>query len=183
MAKKISHPPAQRAAGQTSTAGGRQRAAPLLWERLLDDDPENPDDSPPDMACLRDRLKQSVLTNLQALFNCTRFASRGELARWPHIYASTLNFGLPPLAGKVRTEIAWQDIEVAIARAIACFEPRIIVPELCIDCIDDDAGLASHNLLSFIIQGRLWWSPAPVEFRFTSRVDLENGHFELSDKG
>ncbi|HEY0210263.1 type VI secretion system baseplate subunit TssE [Acerihabitans sp.] len=183
MRDKINHRAGGTAGGQGIATGGRQQAAPVLWERLSDDDPDNPDDIPQDMAGLRDMLKRSVLTNLQALLNCTRFASRDELARWPQVYASTLNFGLPPMAGKVCSEIAWHDIERAIARAITCFEPRIISPELSIDYVGDNDGLASHNLLSFIIQGRLWGSPAPVDFRFTSRVDLENGHFELSDKG
>lgn len=177
----LSRPTAGRAGGHVLPDGGRRPVVPLLWERLTDDDPDNPDDPPMDMACLRGMLKQSVLTNLQALLNCTSPSS--DLARWPHVFASTLNYGLPPLAGKVRTDIAWHDIEGAIARAITCFEPRIIASELCIDCVEGDAGLASHNLLSFIIRGRLWWSPAPVDFMFTSRVDLESGHFELTQKG
>ncbi|NDL64396.1 type VI secretion system baseplate subunit TssE [Acerihabitans arboris] len=159
-----------------------QRVAPLLLERLTDNDPDNPDDAPLDMPALRERLKKSVLANLQALLNCTCFASRDQLARWPHVYSSTLNFGLPPLAGKMQSDIAWQDIADQITWAIAHFEPRIIASALCIECLDDDPGLASHNLLSFTLQGRLWWSPAPVDFMFTSRVDLENGHFELADK-
>lgn len=160
----------------------RQRVPPLLSERLMAH-ADGDDDTPPDLPALRAALRASVLDNLQALLNCTRLYSREELARWPHVYASALNFGLPPLAGKMQSDIVWRDIREAILCAITRFEPRIIASELNIVCLDDDAGLASHNLLSFTLSGRLRWSPSPMDFMFTSRVDLENGHFELADKG
>ncbi len=160
----------------------RQPVLPLLLERLTDEAPHKAWETETDRPDSRRALKQSVLANLQALLNCAHFACARDLAPWPHVSDSTLNYGMPPLAGKVLSDITWHEIERAIARAIARFEPRIIASELTIGCADEDLKLAARNKLSFDIQGRLWWSPEPLDFVFISRVDLESGHFELTDK-
>jgi len=158
------------------------RVPPLFLERLAGTAPHAERVTEADKLHIVHALKQSVKTNLEALLNCPHFGSHDELADWPHVSASTLNYGVPPLAGRVLSEVYWHEIESAITLAIVRFEPRIIPAGLTIGRADGDLTLARHNMLAFDIQGQLRWSPAPVEFVFTSRVDLENGHFELVDK-
>ena len=158
------------------------RVPPLFLERLAGTAPQPERVNEGSQSRIVQALKQSVRTNLEALLNCAYYGSRDELSRWPHIYASTLNYGVPPMAGKVLSDIYWHEIERAITLAIIQFEPRIIPAGLSIGRADEDLRLARHNMLSFDIQGRLRWSPAPAAFVFTSRVDLENGHFELVER-
>lgn len=155
---------------------GRQ-VLPMLLERLADSAP----DPHEDLGFAWASLRNSVRSNLQALLNCTRPAYPYALPAGGHLENSVLNFGMPPLAGKVVSEIGWQEIADAMKKAIIRFEPRIIADGLIID--NPPVEPVSPHILSLVIQGQIWWSPDPVEFVYYSHVDLESGHFILSEQG
>jgi type VI secretion system protein ImpF len=130
-------------------------------------------------------LRMIVLRDLQNLLNTTAAEADfdGEdkpLGRWPSVQSSVLNYGIPALAGKVRTaddvlELAW-DIE----RAVECFEPRVRLVRVRVS----DAVVASGHVLSspleLIIEGELWGYPVAEYLQVHTVLDLDAGHAEVT---
>lgn len=168
--------------GQPSASGLQRRRLPLLLERLTDNAPALAIEDDEKREPSAQRLQKSVLMNLQELLNCTRPAWRDTLPGASPLSRSTLNFGMPALAGKVITETGWRDIARSIKTAIICFEPRILAAGLTVSDYPQHAA-SLPNVLSFVIQGSLCWAPAPLDFVFYSHVDLETGRCKLTEQG
>ncbi|QWA11549.1 type VI secretion system baseplate subunit TssE [Sodalis ligni] len=168
--------------GNRATYAPQQQKLPMLLERLTDDRPGHADEAWDSQDISRQHLQASILTNLQILLNCTRPLSLPPGQDKKHICSSTLNFGMPPLAGKVISEIQRQDIAADIKTAIMRFEPRIIATGLRINSHPPSLSV-SPQILSFTLQGFFHWRPDHVEFLFYSHMDLETGHVRLGEKG
>ncbi len=168
--------------GNRTTYPAQQQKLPMLLERLTDNQPEHADETRDNQDISRQRLQTSILTNLQTLMNCTRprFSPPGQDDK--HIGSSTLNFGMPPLAGKLISEIRRQDIAADIKTAIRRFEPRIMAAGLRVNSHPPSPS-GAQQILSFTIQGYFYWRPEHAEFLFYSHMDLETGHVRLADKG
>lgn len=86
---------------------------------------------------------------------------------------SVLNYGIPPLAGRVRTpadyEVLARDIEAAIVR----FEPRLA--EVRVRVAGDEGVDTVKSPVTLIIEGELWGYPLPETLRVRTLLDLEEG--------
>lgn len=171
------------ARNKKQTLSARDNMQPSLLDRLTDEQPDKPQESPGSRLITHSELRRNVLRDLQWLFNAVNSESQLNLRPFSHIQGSTLNFGIAPLAGKRMSDIQWPDLQRKITAAILHFEPRIIPHELLVDCLSSHQSSELHNQLSIEIRGRLWCVPYPLEFLFRSEVDLENGHFELQEVG
>jgi len=113
------------------------------------------------------------------LLNTTDQSDLIDRQRYAAAADSTINFGVPALAGGYLSERKWMDIETIIRRAIKVFEPRLMPDSLVVKpLIKDDAGL-HYNVLVFEISGLIQMSPYPLEFTVQSAVDLESSRIEL----
>ncbi|MDC9596154.1 type VI secretion system baseplate subunit TssE [Xenorhabdus anantnagensis] len=161
----------------------KDRMLPSLLDRLTDNEPDKKQEAINNYMLSHSTLRQSVLRDLQWLFNNINAESEQNLIRFPEIRHSVYNFGLPPLSGKCLSEIEWGDIQHRIITAIYIFEPRIIPDELEVSCVSDTHSLTLYNTLSIEIRGFLWCVPRPLEFLFRSDIDLENGYFTIKEAG
>ncbi|MDX3905802.1 MAG: type VI secretion system baseplate subunit TssE [Pigmentiphaga sp.] len=161
----------------------RDRLQPALLDRLTDHAPWRAQDGLEDQAMSRAALRAAVLRDMRWLLNCVSFESAGSLSAFPNVRASTLNYGVRPLAGKRMSEIDWVDVEESISIAIRHFEPRILPESLEVRCVSETQILDHHNILSLEIKGRLWCVPYPLEILFRTDIDLESGHMSLQDLG
>ncbi len=168
---------------RTDPLGAPARKAPLylptLFDRLCDDDPAQPVDDPQQLAASRRRLRELVLRDLQVLLNTTNLAGQFDAQRYPAVAESTLNFGVPPLAGGYLSERRWSDMERLIRRAIENFEPRLLPQTLVVRPLTKDRANVLYNVLTFEISGHIRMSPYPLEFMVQSAVDLESNRIEL----
>lgn len=171
------------ARGRQEKVGARDKMQPSLLDRLTDNHPEKKRESANSNLITHAALRQSVLRDLQWLFNTINHNASRDLSALPQVNRSVINFGVAPLAGKRMSDIEWQDIQRKLTEAIVNFEPRILPQGLQVRCVSDTSSLDLHNVLSIEIKGRLWCVPYPLEFLFRTDVDLENGHFELKDAG
>ncbi|VFR22168.1 Uncharacterized protein ImpF [plant metagenome] len=169
--------------GARERQGARDRLQPALLDRLIDDAPQRRGEAPEAATLTHQALRQAVLRDLRWLLNTINLESESSLAAYPAVRSSTLNFGLPPLAGKRMSEIDWADVESSLRDALVHFEPRILRDSIHVVCVTDAGTLAHHNILSLQIRGMLWAVPFPREFLFRTDIDLESGHMDLSDLG
>lgn len=159
------------------------RLQPALLDRLNDDDPTNPMESPDLRVINKSRLREHVLRDLSWMFNTTQMSSDDTLDAYPEVARSVLNYGLPPLSGQTTSSLDAVNLETRVKQAILDFEPRILANTLAVEAIISGAQLDHHNQISFRIAGQIWAQPVPIEMLLQTKVDLETGLVEVKDVG
>lgn len=162
---------------------GQDRLQPALLDRLMDDAPQVRTETEQAASMTPEALRQAVLRDLRWLLNTINLEHQQPLGEREAVRSSTLNFGLPPLAGKRMSEIDWADVESALRTAILHFEPRILPDSIEVACVTEPGVLEHHNVLTLEIRGRMWCLPYPREFLFRTDIDLESGHMDINDLG
>ncbi len=163
----------------------KERLQPSLLDRLTDNAPSQTQESRDDRVLSPRRLKASVLRDLTWLLNTCDLASARDLAPYPEVVQSVLNFGLPDLAGRNVSGMDIPTLERELRRAILRFEPRILRQTLVVRAVVDESHM-SHNAIRFDIEGELWGQPLPQQLYLKTEVDLESGDvavFEASAMG
>jgi type VI secretion system protein ImpF len=154
---------------------------PTLLDRLRDDTPQRQVEAPQEYTVTRKQMRDIVQRDLSALLNTTNIEDRIDRERYPHAAASTVNFGIPPLAGAFLAARQWGDIENTIRRAIADFEPRLIADSLVVAPCTTTGAVERHNTLSFEVRGMVHMDPYPLEFMVQSSLDLETSEVSVTD--
>lgn len=177
--------PAARAMPSTQGLGSRQVEQvflPTLLDRLCDDASHESSEAPQAYAPNRARMRDIVLRDLSLLLNTTDQSDLIDATLYPAAARSTLNYGVPALAGGYLSEKKWADIERMIRSAITQFEPRLVPQTLRVRPLLKDQDSANYNVLTFEISGHIQISPYPIEFTVQSAVDLENSRIELRSR-
>ncbi|HXJ84281.1 MAG TPA: type VI secretion system baseplate subunit TssE [Candidatus Methylomirabilis sp.] len=163
--------------------GARDTLQPALLDRLTDHDPTRKVESRQERVISRTQLRVSVLRDLSWLFNTTHFASDADLAGFPLVAQSTLNYGLIPLSGQLVSSLDLARLERALKEALLRFEPRIFPHTLSVRGVAASEAKTHHNVVSFEISGELWGHPYPLELLLKTDVDLESGEIRIADGG
>jgi type VI secretion system protein ImpF len=128
-----------------------------------------------------ERLRTGVRRDLEALLNTVHVEhGQGEggearlLDGFPQVAASVVNYGLPPLTGRVRRPEDHEGIAAEIEQAIQRFEPRIRDCRVTALVEDDTLGMA-RSPLAFLIEGELWGYPLSEQLYLRTVLDLEEG--------
>jgi type VI secretion system protein ImpF len=165
-------------------AFSRDRLQPALLDRLIDDAPHERAEAPDERTITRQRLRQSVLRDLQWLFNATTtFDLEHTGGGLDHVRRSTLNYGFPPLAGTLASKVRLSDLERMVRQAIIDFEPRILPESLQVRAVPSSDPMGHHSVLEVEIAGRLWAQPYPVELLLRTALHLESGLVEIREGG
>ncbi|MEL1265697.1 type VI secretion system baseplate subunit TssE [Pseudoxanthomonas putridarboris] len=157
----------------------QERLQPSLLDRLTDDEPDKREESRDKRVITAARLRQCVARDLAWLLNCTQRWPDGELADHPHVERSTLNFGIPDLAGSVLSGIDAGALQNRIRAAILSFEPRLTGSTLQVG-VDTDAKRMDRHSLRFHIESEMWAQPLPLTLYLKTEVDLETGRFQFA---
>lgn len=160
----------------------QERLQPSLLDRLTDDAPDKNNESREQRVLSLRQLRLSVLRDLSWLLNSASFDSMVDLAEYPFVAHSVINYGTPALSGVTLTSIDAQKIESKVKQAITDFEPRILAESLKVELTMADQQM-SHKALSFKIEGDLWAQPLPVHLFIRSDLDLETGEVTVKDLG
>ncbi|MCM8857360.1 MAG: type VI secretion system baseplate subunit TssE [Candidatus Thiodiazotropha sp.] len=153
---------------------------PSLFDRLTDDEPGKTRESQDKRAISMRRLRQMVLRDLASLLNTTNLATTEDLAPYPEVERSVLNYGLSELSGHLVSGMDLNRLERMVRQAVQNFEPRILPQTVKVRSIRD-TGKESHNRLMFEIEGQLWAVPTPSHMLIKTQIDLEEGGVTLSD--
>jgi type VI secretion system protein ImpF len=158
----------------------QERLQPSLLDRLIDDAPEEQQESR-DMRVLSLRkLREAVLRDLSWLLNASNFAAVTDLSSYPEVAQSVINFGMPALAGGNASSLNVGDIERQLKQVISTFEPRILRDTLKVR-LTVSAEKMAHNTAVFEIEGQLWAQPVPQRLYLRTEVDLELGEVKIAD--
>jgi|SRR5262249_15492217 len=161
----------------------RDTLQPALLDRLTDDDPARKTESRQERVISRSQLRACVLRDLSWLFNTTNLADDAELAAYPHVAASVVNYGLAPLSGRIVSSVDLGTLERLLREALLRFEPRILRGTLTVRGIPPTEPLGHHNVVSFEIAGEMWAQPYSLALLLKTDVDLESGEVRIADAG
>ena len=159
----------------------QDRLQPALLDRLTDDEPDNRQEPRQARVLSKKRMRQSVLRDLDWLFNATRLEADTDLSRVPNVRRSVLNFGLPALSGKTASSLDMSDLVRAVREGILAFEPRVLPSTLQIHTLLEAGDLDHHNIIGVEIRGELWAQPVPLEFLVRTEFDLETRKVLVTD--
>jgi type VI secretion system protein ImpF len=139
------------------------------------------------------QLRQSVLRDLHSLFNTTNWehetadedggAPVAIFAGLPHARDSVVNFGIPPLSGRVRTPDDLVELARAMERAIGRFEPRVRNARVTIEHSFEGGAAVLAGPVAFLVEGELWGYPFAESLRVRTVLDLDASHLEIADAG
>lgn len=160
----------------------KERLQPSLLDRLTDDDPDVRQESRDRRVLSPARLRECVRRDLTWLFNTANLATVVNLDELPEVARSSLNFGMPDLAGRTASSVNIPALEQILRRVIWDFEPRLIKSSVRIRVAADDDKM-NHNAMSFDIEAELWAQPLPLRLFFRTDIDLETGAVSVADAG
>jgi type VI secretion system protein ImpF len=124
------------------------------------------------------RLREHVCRDLSALLNAVSIDSALDLARYPHVQRSVLNYGMPSLAGVAASGVDAAQTAARIEDAIKRFEPRLqkvrVSPE-------PQREHADGHQLSFRIEAELWGQPAPLHLVLRTHIDTTSGDVSVTE--
>jgi type VI secretion system protein ImpF len=151
---------------------GRERLQPSLLDRLTDNNPSVKRDGPEQQGLTLPQLRQAVLRDLATLLNTSNLSSLLDFDQTPLAAKSTINYGIPALAGLLESASRVHTIEEELEAAIRTFEPRIRAGTLKVRTrgTDTEGGMPS---LLFEIEGELWAQPVPVQLFLETKIEVE----------
>jgi type VI secretion system protein ImpF len=155
---------------------------PTLIDRLRDDAPRRLNEVPGEYAVSRAQLRDIIQRDLAYLLNATSLGGLIDARRYPLVAASTVNFGVPPLAGTFMAARKWPDIESTIKEAILNFEPRLIPESIRVVPRSEADRKGRHGEVAFEIHGLVRAEPYPLEFMVQSSLDLESSRLHARSK-
>ncbi len=159
-----------------------ERLQPSLLDRLTDEEPDRNQESRDRRVLSVRRLRECVLRDLAWLFNAGNQNSAGDFAEYPEVARSTVNYGLPDLAGICASGINVPELERLIRQAVWDFEPRILRNSLKVRMHLHGEEM-SRNALTFELEGELWAQPVPLHLFLRTQIDLETGHVKVVEGG
>ncbi|MGL4231655.1 MAG: type VI secretion system baseplate subunit TssE [Casimicrobium sp.] len=157
------------------------RLLPALLDRLIDDEPAKRTEAEYSRSMNRGAYRQSVLRDMRWLFNAVNAEAEIDFEGFPQAQNSTINFGLPGVAGQRFSELDWIKIENMMRDAVVRFEPRVLPDSVEVKAITSADTTGHHNLLAFEIRGQLWSEPYPLDLLLRSQIDLESGVVSVTD--
>jgi len=158
----------------------KERLQPSLLDRLTDDEPDKLQESRDKRVLSSQRLRDSVRRDLNWLFNTTNLAAIQSLDGYPEVERSTLNYGLPDLAGRTSSSVDRDLMERLLRRAIWEYEPRLLRSSIRVQ-LSVDMNELNHNAMNFSIQAELWAQPLPLRLFLRTDLDLETGEAVVTE--
>ena len=131
------------------------------------------------MAITEKTLREEVKRDLAGLMNCVAMESSVDLAEFPRVRASILNFGFPDMAHRTIDELASHDLEGELENSLKLYEPRLLRSSI---RVTRDTGVNADELkIRYIVHADLSCEPLNVPVEFIADVELDSGKI-LIDK-
>lgn len=153
--------------------GIAERLQPSLLDRLTDDTPEDQGERRESRVIDLRRLREIVLRDLSWLFNTTSLESVENLDAYPNVRRSTLNYGIPDIAGVASNQARAMALKDHMKERVRFFEPRILPGTFDIEVVDPDN--LRRTVVALDIRGELWAQPLPIELYMRTELDVTSG--------
>jgi type VI secretion system protein ImpF len=122
-------------------------------------------------------LRKVVNSDLMALMNTTCLDAAENLAEFPHVRGSILNFGFPDLSWRTIDENNVSDIAREIEATLGNFEPHLARGT--IKASRDDTVDPNELRLRFVVKAELRAQPVNVQMDFIAEVELGSGKIKI----
>lgn len=172
-------------AGALADLGGEARS---LLDRVLELEQVRRSEQRRAIMLSSSQLRAAVLRDLQTLLNTTAAEAQpdgteGVLSRWPCAEASVVNYGIPALAGRIRTHEDFVDFSQRLERAIERHEPRLrrVRVQLGESATANLGTLTSP--IDLVIEGELWGFPVFEHLLVRTVLDLDAGRVQVAGQG
>ena len=166
-----------------SEPSARDRLQPSLLDRLTDFEPHARNEARERRVMSARALRDSVQRDIGWLLNASGLDAVQDLAGFPHVATSVLNYGLPDLAGRNVTGLTPAAIERLIRDALWAFEPRLVRDTVRVTALDDAKGASRAHVIRFGIEAEMWSQPYPERLYLRTELDLEAGEVRIVDGG
>lgn len=157
----------------------KEKLQPSLLDRLTDNRPDIRTSTGGVRVLSMEELRAGTRRDLAALLNATGLGIVQDLADFPHVQRSTLNFGMPDMSGKTASSIDVKELERILVRTIQEFEPRLLPETLNVKGLVN--GQMHHNVLTITIEAELWSQPLPQKLMLRTELDLETGELKVEE--
>ena len=157
-----------------------EKLSPSLLDRLTDYEPESRFESPDNRSLSVDKLRTLVLRDLEWLFNTVHMESTQDLSEFPEVEQSTLNYGVPDMAGHTASSLPLAEMEKRLRAAILTYEPRLIEDTVKVSVIPEKDAHGHHSV-AFEIHAQLWCQPVPVRMTLRTDIDLDMGTVTVAE--
>jgi type VI secretion system protein ImpF len=147
---------------------------PWLLDRLQDDNPAEAEEPRDGRIWPVQKLKKSVLRDLEWLLNTGCLSTTQDLSDYPQVKHSVFNYGIQDLTGTTISSVDSATFEDILRQAILDFEPRITPKSLRVRVTHMEP-----NNVTFEIEGELWTLRIPERLYLKTRIDLETGNAEI----
>jgi type VI secretion system protein ImpF len=158
----------------------QERLQPSLLDRLTDDEPGKAEESREKRVISANRLRECVTRDVSWILNCVNMCADEELAEYPEVARSVLNFGVPDLTGSALSGVDVSVLQRQIRAALVAFEPRLTASTLTVTVMADGKRMDGQSLV-FNIASEMWAQPIPLNLYLKTEVDLETGAFHVSE--
>jgi type VI secretion system protein ImpF len=158
----------------------QEKLQPSLLDRLTDHAPEAREEAREKRVLNFAQLRASVLRDVGWLLNTVHLQASQDLGAWPAVAKSTVNYGIPDLAGASIAGKSTAALERAVRQAVLDFEPRIVGDSLKVTVRIEPEQMNRRALL-FIIEGQLWAQPMPLSLYLKTELDLETGAVTVTE--
>ena len=159
----------------------RDRLQPFLFDRLIDDQPEQTKESREKYVFSPRQLKASLLRDLGFLLNTPGPIEQDGITEFPQAANSVLNYGIPDITGTTASGLPASSFERSILKAIQQFEPRLEKQGLSVRLLED-ADSPHPNAIVLEIRGDITANPLPEKLYIKTEVDLETGQFVIKER-
>jgi type VI secretion system protein ImpF len=148
-----------------------------LLDRLLDDEPDNRNDTPLSRAESLRMFRLSVKRDLEWLMNTTRMPI--EVPEFcEEVERSVLFYGLPDIASiSIQSASDEQRLMRALEASIQMFEPRLARARI----TSRGAYSASSMAITFHVEAMLMIEPAPERISFDTVLEITKGAYTVKD--
>jgi len=166
-------------AEQRTPRRSNSQLLPTLFDRLRNDAPQRLTESTDEYTVSRAQMREIIQRDLTYLLNTTNREDEMDRDRHAAAASSTINYGVPAVAGTYLSEHKWSDIVDIIRRAILDFEPRLIPGSLAVAPLEKEDAPHRYNVLLFEIRGLIHMDPYPMAFTAQSSLDLETSRIAV----
>jgi type VI secretion system protein ImpF len=158
----------------------KNRLRPSLLDRLTDLHPERARETTDDVSVNEAQLREQVRRDLSWLFNTTRLAAGTDLAPYPQVQSSILNYGIVDLTGHLLSSISRAHLESSVRVALLNFEPRLLPEslEVVAKLAKNPFGMAA---LVVEVKADLHSEPLPLALYVRTEIDVETGRVHVGD--
>lgn len=154
------------------------RVTPSVFDRLIDYEPDQPQEAPKSRSTSLRELKQAVRRDLEWLLNTRVHVQEIGEGQLEEARKSVAFFGMPDFTGvSIRSHLEQKRLSRALETAIKHFEPRFIDLKVTLDPIDE-----VDRQIRFRIEARLDLEPTPEPIAFDTILQIGSGGFAVVEK-